>query len=295
MDINLEEKKNLEKATKFMKKSLPFIKVVVVLSVGIFLGYLYYPNDNVLGNKFNAISTNGEVGGSCNVIGINIHGTIQTYLPEHAEGDPNFDYDSIASENIVYLIEQANKDPEVKAVILEINSPGGSPMAGEEMSIAVTNSEKPIFAYIREIGASAAYFTISGADKIWASKYSDVGGIGVTMSYLNNTENNKKEGYTYEKLSAGKFKDSGSPDLPLSKEERDLFMRDVNIMHKNFMEAVSINRNISLEKVKSFADGSTVLGEQAKKLGLIDEIGGMPEVKKYVEEQIGEKPVLCWE
>lgn len=232
---------------------------------------------------------------NCSVAGINIHGTIMTYLPEHAEGDINFDYDTVASESILWSIKNANENPDIKAIVLEIDSMGGSPVAGEEIANAVKNSQKPILGLIRQSGASAAYWAVSGADRIWASKNSDVGSIGVTQSYLNNVENNKKEGFTYEQLSSGKFKDSGTPDLSLTKEEKDLFMRDVNIVYRNFMDAVSINRNIPLEEVKKIADGSTVLGEKARELGLIDEIGGITEVEKYLENQLGEKPEICWE
>ncbi|KKQ35347.1 MAG: Signal peptide peptidase SppA [Candidatus Nomurabacteria bacterium GW2011_GWB1_37_5] len=231
---------------------------------------------------------------NCTVLGIELHGSLYTYLPEHAEGDTNFDYDTVASENIILAIKQANQDEEIKAIILEVDSSGGSPIAGEEISIAVKNSKKPVVALIREIGASASYLAISSADKIFASKYSDVGSIGVTMSYLNNVEKNRKEGYTYEQVSVGKYKDAGSPDKALTSEEKTLFLRDTKIIYENFIKAVSDNRKIPLDKVRSFADGSTVLGEKAREIGLIDEIGGLPEVEKYIEEKIGEKPEICW-
>lgn len=232
---------------------------------------------------------------SCNVAGINLHGSMMTYLPLHADGDTNFDYDTVSSEDVLWYIQSANNNQNIKSIVFEIDSVGGSPVAGEEIANAIKNSEKPVIGFIREYGISGAYWAVSGVDKIWASKNSDVGGIGVTMSYLNNVENNKKEGYTYEQLSSGKFKDSGTPDLPLTKEEKDLFMRDINIIHQNFMEAVSVNRNIPLEEVKKFADGSSVLGDKAKELGLIDEIGGINEVQDYLKEQLGEEPNICWQ
>jgi protease-4 len=148
---------------------------------------------------------------------------------------------------------------------------------------------------IRETGASAAYWAISSADKIFASKNSDVGSIGVTMSYLSNVEKNKKDGYTFEQVSIGKYKDSGYPNKPLTSEEKALFLRDSNIIYENFVKAVSQNRKIPINKVKGFADGSTVLGEKAKSLSLINEIGGIDEVEKYLEEVIGEKPEICWQ
>jgi len=233
--------------------------------------------------------------GDCSISGINIHGTLVTYIPQHPEGDTAYDYDLVASEDITWLIEQANSDENIKAVVIEVDSGGGSPVAGEEIDNAVKNSGKPVVAFIRDIGASAAYLAVSSADKIWASKNSDIGSIGVTMSYLSNAEKNRNEGYTYENLSIGKYKDSGSPEIPLTKEERALFLRDLNIIYENFVADVATNRNLTIEKVKSFADGSTVLGEKAKELGLIDEVGGLNEAKQYLEETIGETLTVCWQ
>jgi len=114
------------------------------------------------------------------------------------------------------------------------------------------------------------------------------------MSYLSNVAKNQKDGYAYEQISIGKYKDSGDPDKVLTSDEKVLFLRDANIIYENFVAAVAQNRGLTIEKVKSFADGSTVLGEKAKSLGLIDEIGGINEVEKYLEEIIGEKPEICW-
>lgn len=266
------------KKPRFSYKWMLIIVVIAVIGIATFLAML-----------------GGNVEDNCNVTGINIHGTIMTYIPEHAESDTSFDYDTVASENIIWSIQNANEDPNIKAIVIEIDSTGGYPVAGEEIANAIKNSEKPVLGFIRQSGLSGAYWAVSNADRIWASRNSDVGSIGVTMSYLNNVESNKKEGYTFEKLSSGKFKDSGNPDVALTKEEKDLFMRDVNITYQNFMEAISINRNIPLEEVKKFADGSSVLGDKAKELGLIDEIGGINEVENYLKEQLGEKPEICWE
>ena len=71
-------------------------------------------------------------------------------------------------------------------------------------------------------------------------------------------------------------------------------MRDLKIIHSNFIKAVAQNRNLSVEKVSSLADGSSVLGEQAKKLGLIDRIGDLVDVEDYLSEKIGEKVEICW-
>ena len=72
-------------------------------------------------------------------------------------------------------------------------------------------------------------------------------------------------------------------------------MKGVNVVYNNFIEAISQNRNIPIEKVRSIADGSTVLGEEAKSLGLIDQIGTIYDVENYLETKIGERPYICWE
>jgi protease-4 len=95
-------------------------------------------------------------------------------------------------------------------------------------------------------------------------------------------------------LSSGKYKDAGDPDRPLTEEERQLFLRDIKIVHKNFIEDVAVNRDIPVADVQKIADGSSVLGDRAKELRLIDEIGGIREAEKYLESIIGEKPEVCW-
>jgi len=110
------------------------------------------------------------------------------------------------------------------------------------------------------------------------------------MSYLENVDDTKK----YVQLSSGKYKDAGDPDKPLTEDEKAVLLRDVKIVHENFIEAVAQNRNIPVEEVRKIADGSSVLGMTAISLKLIDEIGSWTEAEKYLEQQIGEKPVVCW-
>lgn len=231
----------------------------------------------------------------CNVMGMNLHGEVVTYVaPENEDADGYPTQDQTESESIMQYIEEAETDDAIKAIVMEIDSYGGSPVAGEEISIALKNAKKPTVVFIRDAGDSSSYFAATGADKIYASKYSEVGSIGVTMSYLDSARENQNSGKTYNILSSGKFKDSGDPDKSLSSEERALFMRDVNLMHDNFVKAVAENRKLEVNKVAALADGSTMMGEMALKNGLIDAIGGYPEVKQYLTDTIGEKAEICW-
>jgi protease IV len=231
----------------------------------------------------------------CNVAGIELRGDLYTYVPTYSDGSNVEGYeDAISSDEIAYYISQAEYDDNIQAILIEVDSYGGSPVAAEEVATEIMLATKPVVAFIREGGVSAAYMAISPADRIFASKSSDVGGLGVTMSYLDYSNQNQKEGVSYVQLSTGKFKDSGSPDKPITEEERNLFMRDLQIIHENFITTVSENRGIALEKVRAMADGSTVLGEQAKELGLIDGIGGYNEAVTYLEEILGEQVSVCW-
>lgn len=231
---------------------------------------------------------------NCSVMGINLRGTLLTYIPPNNENGSFTDTDLSASEEINYLIRQANEDEEIKAILIEVDSFGGYPVAGEEIANALESSKKPTVAVIRQSGLSAAYWALSGAKYIFASKNSDVGSIGITSSYLDNVVKNQKDGNTYVQLNSGKYKDAGDPDRLLTEEERQLFLRDIKIAHQNFIYDVAANRNISVEDVEKIADGSSVLGERAKELKLIDEIGSITEAEAYLEQKIGEKPEICW-
>jgi protease-4 len=232
---------------------------------------------------------------SCNVIGIELRGELYTYVPTDLEGVKLEGYeDTTTSEDISYLLGEAEALDNIIGTIIEVDSYGGSPAAAEEIAEALKLTNKPVVAFIREAGTSGAYYAVAPADYIFALKNSDVGGIGVTQSYLDNVSKNQQDGYSFVQLSTGKFKDSGSPDKPITQEERNLFMRDLEIVHENFIQIVSENRNIAVEKVREIADGSSFLGEQAVELGLIDETGGYAEVVSYLSGLIGGEVSVCW-
>jgi signal peptide peptidase SppA len=270
--------------------------IVKLILITIFAVLLYVAFESIPSNNEDSfIGDSSSEQKDCNVVGINLHGELKTYLPLHAENDTYFKYDSVSSEDITGKIKLANKNDDIKAIIVEVDSPGGSIVAGQEIDTAIKNSEKPVIALIRDLGASASLWAISSADRIYASENSTIGSIGVTSSFMSTAKKNEKDGITYEALSSGKFKDSGSPDKVLTSEERALILRDINISFNNFIKAISINRNIDIEKVKANADGSTWLGAKAKELGLVDEIGGLFEVERYLEQETNEKLEICWE
>ena len=230
-----------------------------------------------------------------NVAVINIHGDIVTYLTDQssAEEPDSTLSDSVSSEEIVAYIDEIEGNGNIGAVIVEIDSYGGSPVASEEIADALKRMTKPVIAVIREIAASGAYMIASGADKIYASEMSQVGSIGITMSYLDYSQQNRQEGITYQQLSSGKYKDTGDPDKVLTAEEKELLMRDVKILHEAFVKKVAENRGLDIGKVEKLADGSTMLGLAAKENGLIDEIGNIYDAQEWIRSELGIEPEIC--
>lgn len=232
----------------------------------------------------------------CNVYGINLHGDVVTYHSRDSYNDQNkLTVDETSADDINWIMKDAQNKDNIKAVVVEIDSAGGSGEAGEEMMTAFKQSTKPVIAFIRDKGDSAAYLAATGAQTIFASKFSDVGSIGVTMSYLQETEKDKKDGLTYVDLSSGIYKDTGNPNRPLSDNEKQILMRDVKIAYQYFVNIVAQNRNLDVSAVQKLADGSTVMGEQALKDGLIDKIGSLPDVENLLTEKIGSKATICWQ
>lgn len=232
-----------------------------------------------------------SVDNDCNVLGLTINGTLSTYLPEQISGE----WGNISSsEYIVDGLSYAQESQNIKGVIISIDSTGGDGVAGEEIANALKSLSKPNVAVIRSIGASAAYWAATGADRIFASKLSDVGSIAITSSYLDESSKTVKEGYKYVELSSGKYKDLGDPSRPLTTEERNIVLSDLRKIHEVFVQVVADNRNLEKGEVDKLANGLTYVGTDALNYGLIDEIGDVTSAKKYIEEIIGEGVEVCW-
>jgi len=245
--------------------------------------------------KFFYEETDFEIS-DCNIERIKLRGYLSTYVLYNNASDgleATGGDDVSSSEEIVKAIEMANKDDSIKAILLEVDSFGGSGVAGQDIAEALKRANKPTVALIKESGLSAAYWAASGADYIIASNISDVGSIGVTMSYLDYSQKDKDEGIIYQELSSGKFKNTGDPDKSISYEEKELIMRDIKIIHENFVKDISKNRNLEIDKVGKLADGSSMLGQMAKEAGLIDKVGNIYDAEDYFAQKIGEEPIIC--
>ena len=164
---------------------------------------------------------------------------------------PEADEDTILAE-----LQSANNDPNVKAIVLVIDSPGGDPETAEEITQEMARIHKPKLALIRSQGTSAAYWIASTADKIYAFQTSQLGDIGITDSYLSDAQQNVQNGLQFIPLTSGPFKDTGNPNKPVTQADRALLMQGVEEEYNIFVSAVANNRGMTIAQVKALADGS---------------------------------------
>jgi len=256
------------------KTKHPIITTLLIL-IGLFILSSIFATITTVGSVFE------EEEGEGNVALISVKGVIT--------GDESgglIDQTTTASSSIVKLIKEAEEDPGIKAIVLEINSPGGSPVASDEIATAIKNTDKPTVAWIREIGTSGAYWIATATDHIIAHKLSLTGSIGVRASYLEFSGFLKRYNVTYQRLVAGKYKDTGSPFKQLTPEEETLLQAKINKIHEAFIKEVAQNRNLPEDTVRELANGMFYLGEEALTYGLIDEVGGREEVTEYLEKTL---------
>jgi protease-4 len=184
----------------------------------------------------------------------------------------NFD-GIVTPEYFLDLLDQAEEDTRVKAVVLRVDSPGGTVAASEEIARYVEQCKKPVIVSVGDVGASGAYMVASQSDEIWAMPGSAVGSIGVISEIPNVGELLDKVGVDFQVITAGKYKDVGSPYRPLSKDERALIQGSVDEAYDQFIDIVAKGRKLPRSEVESMATGWVWSGEAGKELGLVDKLG----------------------
>lgn len=203
-------------------------------------------------------------------------------------GTGGFFSESTDPDSIASMMKKAESNPNTKAILIEINSPGGSAVASEEIMKTVKASRQPTIALIRDIGTSGAYWIASAADYVIASPISITGSIGVRSDYLEFSEFLADHGIRYEQLTSGKYKDMGSPYRNLTEDERLILQKSLVKMHKYFLESVEENRGITNPAViDNISSASIFLGSEAKEIGLIDETGGREEAENWIRNKTG--------
>ncbi len=194
-------------------------------------------------------------------------------------------------ENVKKQLDQAREDNAVKAVILDVDSPGGGITASdiiykEIVSFKETTGKK-VIVIMRDVAASGAYYISAAADRIIAHPTSVTGSIGVIMPLVNVAPLAEKFGISIASIKSGDMKDIGSPFKEMSDEERKVLRDIVDEMYTRFLQIISDGRNMKIEDVRKLADGRIFTGSQAVENGLVDQLGYIEDTIAVAKEMSG--------
>jgi protease-4 len=181
-------------------------------------------------------------------------------------------------EDLVRDLKRHRENPQVRAVVVRINSPGGVVGPTQEVHQAlmrVREARKPVVASLGAVAASGGYYIAVAADEIFANEGTLTGSIGVIMQMASFGELMKKVGVQYVVVKAGHFKDIGNPSRTMSDEERRVLEGLLEDVHAQFIAAVSEGRRMPPAEVRQFADGRIFSGVQARSLRMVDTLGSL--------------------
>jgi protease-4 len=204
------------------------------------------------------------------------------------DGDDN----KIGSETISKALRKVRMDDKVKAVVLRINSPGGSSLASDVIwrEVMLTKKVKPIIVSMGDVAASGGYYIACAADSIIAEPNTITGSIGI-FAVLPNMQKlfNDKLGITFDGVKTGKYADLGDVSRPLSPEERAILQNSVNRGYDDFTKAVANGRGKTQAYINSIGQGRVWTGTQALKIGLVDRLGNINDAVKSAAKKAGVK------
>ncbi len=232
------------------------------------------------------------LGGDSRLAYISIEGMI---MEEATESSPfASEPSSVRARKLLYY---AAKDPSIKGVLIRLNSPGGTVGMSQELYNAVlaVRKVKPVVASMGDVAASGAYYTAAAADKIVANPGTLTASIGVILQSVNAQQlMNDKLGVKAITIKSGQFKDILSPYRQPTDAELKLLQNIIDTSYKQFLAAVIDGRtkgmndaekkNELIQRIVSVADGRVVIGEEAVKVGLVDELGGLEEAKGILQK-----------
>ncbi|MEH2202433.1 signal peptide peptidase SppA [Nostoc sp.] len=213
----------------------------------------------------------------------------------YAEGeivDGKGDDGQVGGDRFAKIFTKLRQDKDVKAVVLRINSPGGSATAAEVMQreVKLTREVKPVVVSMGDVAASGGYWIASDSNRIFAEPNTITGSIGVFGLLFNGEKLANNNGITWDSVKTGTYADSQTVSRPKSTQELALYQRSVNRIYNMFLNKVSQGRKLPEQKVAEIAQGRVWSGVAAKEIGLVDEIGGLNSAIAYAvkEAKLGE-------
>jgi protease-4 len=183
----------------------------------------------------------------------------------------------VDSRLIVQQLQRYEDSDNVRAILLNIDSPGGGVAVSQEINTAIKRlrdkKNKTVVAYLSSTGASGAYYVACAANKIVANPGTVVGSIGVIAEWINYGDLMQWAKLKEIVFKSGEFKDTGSATRPLTEREKAYFQSMIDDMYVQFVEAVASGRHLDIQDVRTLADGRVFTGRDAKEKKLIDDIG----------------------
>lgn len=191
--------------------------------------------------------------------------------------------DMVGAKSFLKDLEEIKKDKGIKAIILRVNSPGGSALGSELIlnGLIQIKSTIPVYVSMGPISASGGYYISSESDRIFASNATITGSIGVVFMSVNTEKLTENLGINYNTLKQYKYDDFLNPMRELTEKEKEIILNSMKLTYDEFISHVLKGRNIPLEKISEIAEGRIWTGKDALKHNLIDEIGGLNEVIEY--------------
>lgn len=184
---------------------------------------------------------------------------------------------SIAPDNIAIKLEKALETKNLKGIVLRVNSPGGSALASEIIYQTLLKAGVPIYVSMSETAASGGYYISMAGNKVFADNATITGSIGVVSMIPKFYNAQNKYGVTANSISKGKYSDMYNPFTPLTEETKTKISESMLSTYKEFKSRVSANRKIDDTILENYAQGKIWLGDEAKNIKLVDEIGGLEE------------------
>lgn len=185
-------------------------------------------------------------------------------------------------DDVVEDLEKARKKEDIKAVLVRVDSPGGSVGASQEIfrTIRELDKTKPVIVSMGDVAASGGYYVSAGARKIFANEGTVTGSIGVRMEHVNAGRLYELLRLQPETLKSGEYKDIGSTFRALTPEERKILEDFLTELHGQFKADVGKGRGLDIDFVNKIADGRIYSGQKAKEMGLVDQMGGLMDALK---------------
>lgn len=205
----------------------------------------------------------------------------------HLTGEIAYDNSECSPEGLKMLLDAAEKNTHIKAIVLRVDSGGGTATAGEEMATYVKQCKLPIVVSSASINASAAYEISSQADYIFVAKSTAIGSIGTAIEFVDLSGLYEKLGISFETITSADSKDASYGNRPLTDEEREYYQRMITQINDTFIQTVAEGRNMSADEVRGLATGLTFTGLDSIGNGLADELGTLEDAIAKAAELAG--------